>query len=517
MKKHIGTILTGILFMLTSCEDFLEKVPLDTPSSETYWSTPEQAELWVNNLYRSLGGVEESIYEAYSDNAFGRAGSGANNIANGSYETNDSKVYGEWDYRYIRLSHEFFENIQNVPNLPDEKLDELSGQVNFILAYNYYKLLTFFRDVPLVTKALDIAESDLPKSTKEEVFDYIMEKIDLAIETLPVNWEESESGRATKGAALALKSRVLLYNEKWSEAADTAQKIIDLDVYELHPKFEELFRWEFNNQTKEVILAKQYAETANVHDIVRRYAPYTLIGHALILPTAELGASFQMSDGLSIQDSPLYDTADPFKNRDPRFYHTFLYHGAELNGDVLDLTGTEARFAFTYLYYRKYIGNLANSFWPSHVNWTLFRYADVLLMYAEARNEASGPDDTVYDALDLIRERAGMPAVDRSLYGDKASLRNFIRNERRVELAGEGLRYFDILRWRTAEEVLNIDIKSMDLSNWADGPVDGEGSPILIEKPVQSRTFNPSRNYVWPIPQQAIDQAKNLKQHTEWQ
>lgn len=517
MKTQIKTILALITLILVSCENYLDKVPLDTPSSATYWATTEQAELWVNNLYNSLGGVEESIYEAYSDNAFGRAGNGSNNIANGSYEPNDSRVNGEWGYQNIRLSLEFFENVQNVPDIQQETLDELSGQVNFILAYNYYKLVTFFRDVPLVTEPLEIVDSDIPKSSKEEVVAYIMEKLDLAINTLPIEWPEADTGRATKGAALALKARVLLYNERWSEAADTAKEVMDLGVYELHPNFEELFRWEFNNQTKEVILAKQYAETARVNDIVRRYAPFTLIGFALILPTADLGSSYQMNDGLSIQDSPLYDPTHPFDNRDPRYYHTFLYHGSELNGDILDLTGTESRFAITYLNFRKYIGNLSNAFWPSHVNWNLFRYADVLLMYAEAKNEASGPDDSVYNALDLIRERAAMPSVDRTMYSDKVSLRKFIRNERRVELAGEGLRYFDIIRWRTAENVMNINMKSMDLSEWVDGPVDEQGNPILVEKPVEVRTFNPSRHYVWPIPQAAIDQANNLEQHPEWQ
>jgi hypothetical protein len=137
-------------------------------------------------------------------------------------------------------------------------------------------------------------------------------------------------------------------------------------------------------------------------------------------------------------------------------------------------------------------------------------------MYAEAKNEASGPDPSIYDALDLIRKRAGMPSVDRNRYSDQVTLRSFIRNERRVELAGEGIRYDDILRWKIAENVLNINLTSLDLQNWADGPINANGEPILKVRPVETRHFNAAKNYVWPIPQTAIDNAVNLEQNLEW-
>jgi len=264
-------------------------------------------------------------------------------------------------------------------------------------------------------------------------------------------------------------------------------------------------------------LAKQYAEVANTHDINLRYAPVLFNGQALILPTADLEAAFQMTDGLSKDESPLFDAQHPFDNRDSRYYHTFLYQGQNLNGSVLDLTGTEYNFAFTYLYFRKYIAEFKDRFRPSHVNWNLFRYAEVLLTYAEAKNEATGPDASVYDALDLIRLRADMPVVDRSRYASKEALRDFIRNERRVELAGEGLRYFDIIRWRIAQQTLNRTIYSLDIEDWVDNPLDGNGQPRLSVRQVQVRTFDPAKHYVWPIPQTAIDRSALLQQHAEWQ
>lgn len=523
-KKYLFILV--FVMPLLSCEDFLVKAPLDQPSVETFWETPEQAEMWVNNLYRvnlnsntGLQGVSVTTAEAYSDNAWGRATIAANNIANGRFETNDSHVNSMWSYTNIRLALEFFEYIDLVPGITEAQKNELSGQVRFLLAYEYYKLATRFRDVPLVTDPLGIDESDVGKTPKAEVVEYILEQLDLAITTLPESWPDSHTGRATKGAAQFLKTRVLLYNERWSEAAETARQVIDSGMYQLHPNFNELFLAEFDNQKDGVILEVQYEDQVYTHTMSLRYSPVMFNAHALIQPTPQLVNAFKMEDGLSIDESPLYDPARPFDNRDPRFYDTFLWHGETLNETLppLDLTGSEMNFSYTYVYFKKGIVSFRDRIRAMHTNWNLFRYADLLLMYAEAQNEATGPDDSVYNAIDKVRERAGMPAVDRVRYSDQASLRSFIRNERRVELAAEGLRYDDIIRWRVAEDVLNVDLTSLDLSLWENGPIDENGDPILTVRPVEQRTFDPSKHYVWPIPQDAIDRSENLEQHPEWQ
>ncbi len=513
-------IVTPLLLLFVSCDDdFLERAPLDTPSLETFWETEDHAEMWVNNLYTGLEGADNSIFEAFSDNAWGRAGSGANQIAQGSFTTVDSHVEQFWNYRYIRLGLEFFEYVDQIQDISQSKVDELSGQVLFMIAYQYYRMITLYRDVPLITSPLEISNSDVPKNSHDEVLEYILDQLDEAIDLLPLEWPDSENGRITKGAAMALKARVLLYNERWSEAAQAAKEVMDLGIYELHPNYGELFLRDFNNQTEEVILAHQYAESVGTHPgqgIVRRYAPVYLGGFALILPTNELQQSFQMSDGSAFDWNNPVHASNPFSNRDPRFYHTFMWQGRDYNGVAVDYTGSEFRFAFTYINYVKYVADLQDRFWDTWVNWIIFRYADILLMYAEATNEATGPDDSVYDAIDLIRDRADMPLIDRVAYSDQASLREFIRNERRVELAGEGLRYFDIIRWRIAEDVLNREIKSMDLDDWVELPKDGDGNSLLPVKNVQTRTFDPAKHYVWPIPQDAIDRSDLLEQHAEW-
>lgn len=521
MKKiDIQTlIIMSCTLVFFSCgEDFLERTPLDSVSSSTYWETEDQAEFWVNTLYNGMvyrQNRADAIFEAFSDNAYGRAGEGATNIAKGTYEPNDAQVRGLWDYTYIRHGLEFFENIGSVTNISDQKLTELSGQVHFHLAFQYNRLISLYRDVPLVIQPLTIAESDVPKNNKEEVLTYILEQLDLAIAQLPVQWPGGEVGKVTKGAALALKARVLLYNERWTEAANAAKQVIESEIYELHPNFREVFMAEFNNNNKEVILANQYAENAKTQENSTTYAPVrTHRGFALILPTKELDHSFEMIDGLSIEESPLYDETKPFENRDPRYYDTFLYQGAELNGTPVDIIA-DYNFALTYIYFKKHIQDFKDGFRPGYANWPIIRFADVLLMYAEAQNEASGPDDSVYEALNLIRQRAGMPEVDQEKYSDQASLRSFIRNERRVELAGEGLRFFDIRRWRIAEETMNTELMSLDPEKWENRPALSDGS-LIEQRLIETRVFQP-KNYVWPIPQDAIDRSKGiLVQHEEW-
>ncbi len=526
-NKFIAYILlSGLSMIPVSCSDFLDKNPLDSISMGTFWTSQEQAEMWVNNLYRSvdesmrgLGSIHITTQEAYSDNAYGRTSGALNNIASGTFQPNDARVADAWDYSTIRLCHEFFDNIDRIGTMPASKRNELTGQVKFFLAYEYFKLITRFRDVPLVTGVLALSESDVSIARKSEVLDYLLLQLDEAIEALPASWPENQTGRVTKGAALFLKARVLLYNERWPEAASVAREVIDMKKYALQPRFQELFLTSFNNKKPEAILELQYVENVQTHNLSGRFAPVTYGGQALILPSRELVDAFEMRDGKSIQESSLYNPRKPFDNRDPRFYDTFLWHGQVLNDSYppLDVTGSESNFAFTYMYFRKGIVDFRNRFLPMYLNWNLFRYADLLLMYAEARNEASGPDESVYEVVDQIRTRAGMPPVDRQQYADQAGLRKLIRNERRIELAGEGLRYDDIIRWKIADQVLNIQLKSLDLSQWEDAPKDANGNSLLIEKNVQARIFDPAKHYVWPIPQVAIDQATKLVQHPEWQ
>lgn len=498
------SIFVIIILILSSCDDeFLNTKPLGEISNASYWKTGSDAEMWINYAYRSLPDVNDYRFDSMSDDCVGAG----DLIAQGLHTPTDNLVNIKWGYTTIRHCLELLENIDKIPNLSSEAKDKITGQAHFIIAYQYFEKITLYRDIPFFDKTLPLEESDLPKTEKNVILDYILEQLDLAINKLPISWPDSEAGRATKGAALALKTRVLLYNNKWEDAAATAKQVMDLGVYSLHPNYNELFLTAFNNKTKEVILAHQYAKDLYTHTLQFPYSFYRVGGTSQSLPLPDLVNSYECIDGLPISESPLYDPLNPWDNRDPRFRMNFIVPFDTLGGVVYDPVNNkdDRTPARTYIYFRKYIADMVSQQRTSWVNWILFRYADVLLMYAEAENEAFGPIDSVYDALDQIRTRAGMPLIDRNKYNSKEKLREAIRNERRVELAGEGLRYFDILRWKIAENVLNKKVVSFEIPG------------LLPLRIIHTRTFDPKKHYVWPIPQSAIDKAKNLKQHPEWE
>lgn len=506
MKLINKIYLLGICLGFMSCSDFLETPPLANPSDATFWASYERADMWINYAYRDLPGWQDYSFDAMSDNSAGPGRGNCDLVANGTFDSNTNITSYKWGYTYIRHCLELLDRVETIPDLTAEEKNLLTGQARFIIAIRYYEMVTLYRDVPLVKSVLAMDESDIPKSSKAEILSYLLEQLDKAINELPVSWPASEAGRATKGAALALKARVMLYNDRWAEAAEAAKAVMDLNEYELHPNYMEVFMTDFNNQTKEVILARQYAENLETHTMCFAHGFYTIGGSSLSMPLPDLVNSYECSDGLPITESPLFDPLDPWENRDPRFRMNFIVPFEPFGGVTYDPINNQhdGLAAKTYVYFRKYIADMYTQQRSMWVNWIIFRYADVLLMYAEAKNEASGPEASIYDALDLIRARAGMPKVDRNRYATKETLRACIRNERRVELAGEGLRYYDIIRWKIADQVLNKTIVSYEIPG------------VLPLKTIETRVFNPAKNYVWPIPQSAIDKAKELLQHDEW-
>ena len=507
MKFLRLTAFVLLVGTVSACkDDFLETLPLTAPSDKLFWKTEQDALFWINDAYRALPGAGDYVFNAMSDDAY-TITSANGVVANGTYEPSSAIIASKWGYGTIRHCLELLARVDAIPGIKSELSNRIKGEAQFIIALKYFEMVTLYRDVPLVDKVLPLSEADIPKSDKKTVLKYALDQLELAIPNLPVRYATAaDNGRITKGAALALKARMLLFNDRWEEAATAAKAVMDLNAYQLHPNFGEVFLTAFNNQTKEVILAYQYAKDLSVHTIQFSYGFYQVGGSGLSLPLPDLVNSFESKDGLPITQSPLYNSLKPFENRDPRFAQTFITPFETFAGIKYDPVNNkdDKTQGKTYLYYRKYIADMANQQRSSWVNWIIFRYADVLLMYAEAKNEASGPDETVYNALDQIRTRAGMPKVDRSRYATRETLREFIRNERRVELAGEGLRYYDILRWKTAEKVLNKPVVSFTIPN------------VLALQNIESRVFNPAKNYVWPIPQTAIDNATKLVQHPEW-
>jgi len=548
MKRIIlyGWILIGLL----SCKDeFLERKPLDALSDADVWQDISLAESYVNNIYKDVydgfrrrhdtWGYGIYLLDAGSDDgktSFTWSESEKLNFNN--YTPADAPLRYTWSdmYQAIRKANQFLERIDAVPNGTQDVKDRLKGEVKFLRAWFYFELMKQYGGVPIIRQSQGLDENlEVSRNTYDECADFVVRELDEAA-ALPI--AAPQVGRATKGSALALKSRVLLYwasplnnpgsdNARWQRAAQAAQDVISLGKYALFSDYRTLFQPE-NENNVEVIFDKQYRYPAYVHGHDTYHTPYSkgnfASGWGGTSVTQEFVDAYEMVDGKMTTQSPLYDPQAPYQNRDPRFYATVLFDGAQFtiggkevtietrvggeNGLRGNQDATKTGYYLGKFLNRNYVVNYArDGGFDSEQNWILLRYAEILLNYAEAQNEAAGPDGTVYAALNLIRDRAGMPDLPGGLAKD--AMRDRIRNERRVELAFEEHRFWDIRRWKIAQNVLNGPVHGVEITA---GP---DGRRTFNRFPVETRYFQP-RNYVEPIIQEEINKNKNLQQNQGW-
>lgn len=484
MRTYVKLIM-GTFLVLTSCtNDVLDVASSTQISSETFWKTEADVRLAVNGEYSTLAGIEGNFiyYDVLSDNAYGNyPWEGYKAIADGTHNPRSGGAI-DWMWRDcysgIGRANVVLDNYEKVPGLNDSFKKSVRGESLFLRAYFYSRLTEFFGGVPIVLGSPKLEDGQLPRETKDNVIKQIMKDLDEAAALLPAT--QSEVGKVTKGAAIALKARVLLYNENWAEAATAAQQLMGMG-YSLFGNYRDLFR-EANENNKEVIFDVQFKSPEQGNYFGLYLASYTIGGWSSIVPLKNLVDDYEMIDGKSIGQSPLYDASQPYKNRDPRLKQTISVPGATING-IVNHQGEFGGFMFKKYTEYDETGVFAG---PSDavgggVNAIIFRYAEVLLTYAEAKNEVSGPDQSVYDAINAVRTRpsVNMPVVPMGL--SKEQMRQVIRHERRIELTLEGTRYSDIRRWKTAEGILN-------------GLADPGGVRVFA-----------SKDYLWPIPGREFD------------
>jgi hypothetical protein len=380
-------------------------------------------------------------------------------------------------YKLIARCNFILDNVNKVKDVTTPAIyARCIAEARFGRAYAYQNLIELYGGVPLVTKMLSLNDAQLPRNSKEEVLTFVLTELDEAAKDLPVTYSAADIGRATKGAALAFKARAALFNQKWDVAAEAAKAVMDLNTYNLHPNFGELFT--YNGQSsKEIILALQYLKTAKrTHSVPRNLLSRNGQGTSNKVPSQSLVDSYECTDGLTIDKSPLYDPAKPFVNRDPRLSFTVALPGStyfnyqfETHKDSLkcwnyninpatridNQDAINAYASFTGYCWRKYVDltdkvDVSNS----ELNIILIRYAEILLTYAEAKIEAGQIDASVYTAINLVRQRpsVNMPAIPSGL--SQAELRSIVHKERMYELAMEGVRLFDIRRWKIAEQAM---------------------------------------------------------------
>jgi len=517
-NKNIILLTAVAAMMLAGCsKSLLETSPDNKYVEGNFWKSEAAVNAALTGCYAVLtysglyGGDATALWEeTASPNAYNYGNSmGFNAIAEGTQEASSSGIiparYHDC-YSGIGRCNSFFAHAGQVPMDPDI-YDRMRGEVHFLRALFYFNLENYYGGVPLILDPPDVAtQAALPRSPRAEVVTQILSDLDSAAALLPLKYSGTDIGRATKGAALALKARVLLYEasplfntdnslQKWQAAQEAAQAVIDLAPaagYGLFDNYRALFLPE-NENNKEVIFDVQfiYPDLGTSFDLIGRQ-------YNSNAPLLDLAQAYQMKNGRAIDDPHSgYDKAHPYDNRDPRLYATIVFPGDTFMGKLV----TTSRFAITGFGMKKYtvydkqaassdVSDLKSG--QSYTNFIILRYAGILMMYAEARNEATGPDAKVLAAINQVRARVAMPPLTGTYTKD--SLRKLIRQERRIEFAGEALYYNDIRRWKTAEKQLNQKIYTYDHS------------------PIETRTFDPARDYWWPIPQVQRDLNPNLEQ-----
>jgi len=548
-KYMFSLFLLVCIFGISCSEDFLETKPLTEISEVDVWGDPALARLFINHIYFDIpepfrrGRLSSNLV----DEADYRGNTGSWNFNNGIITQDGTPTWNSiyysrrWEnfYSNIRYCNSFLENVDKIP-FDDistggyTEKDKMIGEVHFLRAYLYHELVSMYGGVPLVKNTYGLEdEFSIPRDTYEDCINFIVEECDLAASMLPEAHSGNDVGRATKGAALALKSRVLLYaasdlynttvfpsysnpellgyvggdrNSRWLAAKNAAKDVMDLGLYSLYmaepapgdsiaQNYAEYFLKK--SYTEEDIWAKffvvQSSQMIGLYSLMNGYH-----GWGANAPLGDLVDDYEMADGNRFDWNNPEHSAEPYKNRDQRFYATIFYEGAKWRarpGDVAERdplnvvqVGTWEKWdndlqAIVYVfgldtrkggveewngsysgyYMRKFIDpTLDVSFIESggggyqSIPYRFFRYAEILLNYAEACIEL-GEDGEARTYINMVRRRAGQPDITTES-GD--ALRARYRNERRIELCFEEHRIHDVRRWVIGPEAYHPALKA---------------------------------------------------------
>ncbi|HKO81116.1 MAG TPA: RagB/SusD family nutrient uptake outer membrane protein [Chitinophagaceae bacterium] len=554
--KNIYIYFLLILIISLGCKKDLDLSPLDKISDASYWKSSKDFQLFANDFYNGLQGAH-NYTENNSDIAFGigtDAATGADNRSksNGSYLASSASTLWDNSYKYIRAANYLLQKAQE--STLGTEIDRWAGEALFFRAYNYWNLVKSFGGVPKIDKVLDVTSEELysQKSSQSEIIDFIIADLDNAISKLPPQsgLTGDETGRVTKGAALALKARAALYMGTWAkyhgqgdpgkyltDAIAAAEETIASNEYELYTGMgASSYKYFFilqGDDSKEVILAKRYYANRITHNWTRE------LWFNYMVPTKKIADLYLAKDGLPITQSPLfqgYNTlTSEFQNRDPRMAMTFIVPGSTIyfEGGLMQPTfpgfsGSNAtRTGYMIRKFLDETDDATNKI--AEYDFKEFRYAEVLLILAEALYEKNGSisDADLDRTINVLRDRAGMPDLTNAFVTTNGlNILNEIRRERTIELAFEGFRRDDLRRWKTAETELPQAIKGVkfvgteyqtkypDLTPGVDIQVDANG--FIVAEAAASRQFQP-KHYLDPFPLQQVQLSKGtLEQNTGW-
>lgn len=511
MKRYYnikGLLFFAVIITFMGCsegfDEGLDIEPTGAVSETTYWSTVRDAELAVNAVYAELDGTQMVIaLDGITDLGYHKYSNVPtfNDVRFGEIDPSNATITGIWNRYYsgIRRANDVVINIDKVESTEVDKLARIKAEARFLRAYYYTQLSSLWCNVPLITEVIDINDQR-PTNSREEIVGFINTELNDIINSnsLPVSYSADDIGRVTQGAALTLKARVAIRNSNFPEARDAAKAVMDLGVYGLYPDYEELFHVAGQN-SQEVIFDRQFAVGGSTYNAFG-YSAASIGGSSTVEPMNGLFEKYEYTGPVNPDD--------PFENKDPRWDYIAFYTGQPIGTGIYNswptsptpdkVSGTE--FSTIHGYNLKkwidYESFAANSN-LGDINMILMRYADVLLMYAESKIELNEIDQSVYDAINAIRQRptVNMPAITTGK--SQVELREIVRDERARELAFEGLRLFDINRWNIGDVKAGL-VQGMYYKD----AVSGQWKLMDYGR---IASFNENRDYCWPVPQEEMD------------
>jgi hypothetical protein len=542
----LRTIISAFVIasVVSACGDFLD-TSIDRNSTEETIAT-NYSSIWgfgrafYTPLGYGFGMIDSNIFATASDEA--QQTSAQSNVIyfnKGMLNENINPLFTYYRnyYEGIRAANFFLDYVgegkgeallaQN-RNLVTDKVNYerdlqslawFKAEAHIAKAYYYAELAKMYGGVPIIESHIDDGTM-VPRSSYDEVVEYVVKEIDTYKDSLAVNWDKfkDREGRFTLGVALAIKARTLLYaasplhnpeNDltKWEAAAAAANELIQHDSlnYSLDPSYGSYFVGQSPLTSPETIYAVRRSQSNNMEK--NNYPIATQGGKSGATPTHNLVAAYEYTG------TP--DPSNPYANRDPRLTASIVTNGSTWNGRTIDQApgGTDdmanANASKTGYYLKKFLTdnlNLQQGQAAQH-NWVAYRYGEILLNYAEAMNEAYGPDAvpegftmSAREALQMVRDRASTK-LPKIIAADQASFRDVVKHERRVELAFEDHRYWDLLRWKDAMDVLNKPVLGVAVSR------NGEGWSYEVQE-VATRTFY-EKNYYLPFLRSEIENSNN--------
>lgn len=544
MKRLKIITLVTIVLVFTGCSDFLDPDPREKYTEMDAWKSVENTYLYINGFYKpiyeygpyGLKYADVSMHDGFSDilrynaNVMGGAGGDVNKVVYTGNISPSGNILSDYDYEYnrIRRINEFLYGLKTYAKYDDAIVTLMEAQARFFRAYLHFMLVRNHGSIVIRDYIDGPNEAFKARSSESECWDFIEKELDFAAENLPNEWDKDNFGRITKGAVYGFKSRAMLYAKRWDKAAEAAQKVIDKErtLYDLLPEYADVFKqpdlfketvlgYRFHGQlTHSIQFDKLYSPSGD-------FDPENTDVKCLAVPTQEMIDSYYMADGSKFDWNNPEHAANPYQNREPRFYASILYNGASWKGRTIETFvggkdgfkefGTEnhPNTTTTGYYIRKLLNEqITDMTRKGTIAWSEVRYAEVLLNQAEALNE-SGKSNEALNPLNKVRRRAKLPEITET---NQANLRQIIREERKIELAFEGQRYWDLRRWRIALDILGGKrMHGMKITKNADNTftyerVDCDGKNRFFEE----------RYYQFPIPLSEIQNNPECKQIDKW-